>query len=89
MVEIMKKCIDIKDGTSKSQLLKAIKNYEKMNNTTVLKISIFKDHHYHLVDYNGINVTRWDGLIDDFINNVTERLDGKYITSTMRLLEII
>ena len=65
----MEKYIVIKDGTSKSQLIKAIENFEKMYNTTVLKIYVHEDHNYRLVDFNGITVTKWGGIIDDFINN--------------------
>ena len=84
----MEKSIKIQDGTSKSQLIKAIRNYEKMHNTTVLKIFVFKDHHYQLVDFNGITITIWEGFIDDFINSITTRLEGKYYTSTMTLVDI-
>ena len=79
MVEIMEKYIVIKDGTSKSQLIKAIENYEKMINTTVLKIYVHEDHNYRLVDFNGITVAKWGGVIDDFINNAT---------STMKIIDI-
>ena len=68
--ENMKKQIIIKDGTSKSQLTKAIKNFEACANTTVLKIYINEDHMYTLVEFNGISVTKWCGIVDEFITEV-------------------
>lgn len=67
----MEKYIVIKDGTSKSQLMKAIENYESIYRSTVLKIYVHENHNYSLVDFDGISITKWGGVIDDFINNVT------------------
>ena len=64
----MKKHIIIKDGTIKSQLNKAIKNFEACSNTTVLKFYIHEDHVYTLVDFDGIAVTKWRGIVDEFID---------------------
>lgn len=66
----MKKSITIKDGTSKAQLTKAIKNFESCANTTVLKFYIHEDHVYTLVDFDGITVTKWRGIVDEFIDGV-------------------
>lgn len=68
--ENMKKQIIIKDGTSKSQLNKAIKNYENCVRTTVLKFYVHEDHTYILIDFDGIIVSKWHGNVDDFINEV-------------------
>ena len=84
----MEKYIVIKDDTSKERLMKAIENYEKENRTTVLKIYVHENHYYHLVDFNGISVAKWGGDIGDFINNASERLDGKYVTSTMEIVDV-
>ena len=59
-----------------------------MQNTTVLKIYVHEDHNYRLVDFNGITVAKWGGVIDDFINNVTEQLAGKHVKSTMEIVDI-
>ena len=66
----MKKQIIIKDGTSKSQLTKAIKNFETCANATVLKFYIHEDHGYTLVEFDGISVTKWSGIVDEFIDGV-------------------
>lgn len=72
----MKKQIIIKDGTSKSQLTKAIKNFEACANATVLKFYIHEDHVYTLVEFDGISVTKWRGIVDEFINGVdTSKMD--------------
>ena len=62
--------IIIEDGTSKAQLTKAIKNFENRTNTTVLKIFVSENHIYRMVEFDGISITKWGGLIDDFINEV-------------------
>ena len=85
----MEKYIVIKDDTNKEMLIKAIENYEKIHGTTVLKIYVHEDHNYRLVDFNGISVTKWGGVIGDFINDTTEILDGKYVISTMEVIDIL
>ena len=69
--------ISIEDGTSKSQLIKAIRDYATKSRCTVLRITVFEDHTYTLLEFDGIVVTRWYGNIDNFI-----RCDF----STMRIL---
>ena len=66
----MEKRIVIKDGTSKAQLTKAIKNFEACTDTTVLKIFICENHMYNLIEFDGISVAKWGGFIDDFMNEV-------------------
>ena len=73
----MKVSITIEDGTSKSQLIKAIRDYATKSRCTVLRITVFEDHTYTLLEFDGIVVTRWYGNIDNFI-----RCDF----STMRIL---
>ena len=69
--------IIIKDGTSKSRLIKAIRDYATKYRCTVLRMYVFGDHTYTLVEFDGIVVTMWYGNIDNFI-----RCDF----STMRIL---
>ena len=76
----MKVSIIIEDGTSKSQLIKAIRDYATKTECTVLRMDVFEDHTYALVEFDGIVVTMWYGNIDNFI-----RCDfsGMRILSTM------
>lgn len=76
----METLIIIKDGTSKTQLCKAIKNYEKHLKTTVLKFFVDSEHNYILVDFNGIIISKWFGNVDEFINEVN--------VDKMRLLDL-
>ena len=74
----MKVSISIEDGTSKSQLIKAIRDYATKSRCTVLRMNVFEDHTYTLLEFDGIVVTRLYGKnIDNFI-----RCDF----STMRIL---
>lgn len=66
----MEKRIIIEDGTSKAQLTEAIKNFETRTNTTVIKMFVSENHIYRMVEFNGICITKWGGLVDDFINEV-------------------
>ena len=66
----MKKNITIKDGTSKSQLMKAIKNYETELHTTVLIVFVATTHILLLTEFDGIDVGKWKCNVDDFINGV-------------------
>ena len=65
----MKKSITINDGTSKAQLFKAINEFEDTINTTVLSVLVHTNHSYTLVEFDGICVTKWEGNIDEFIND--------------------
>lgn len=65
----MKKSITINDGTSKAQLFKAINEFEDSINTTVLSVLVHTNHSYTLVEFDGIRVTKWEGNIDEFIND--------------------
>lgn len=66
----MKKIIIIRDGTSESQLNKAIRIYEKMLDTTVLKMFVHENHIYSLVEFCGNDIEIWSGNVDDFIKEV-------------------
>lgn len=77
----MKKSITIKDGTSKSQLLKAIQEYEDTVHTTVLSVVVHTGHMYTLIEFDGISVGKWIGDVDDFIN------EGK--TALMTLVQVM
>lgn len=50
--------ISIKDGTSYAQLYKAIKVFEEMVNTKVLKVFVSK-YGMSLVEFDGITVGKW------------------------------
>ena len=63
----MKVSISIEDGTSKTQLIKAIRDYATKTECTVLRVNVFEDHTYILVEFDGIVVTMWYGNIDNFI----------------------
>ena len=63
----MQVSISIEDGTSKSQLIKAIRDYATKSECSVLRMYVFEDHTYTLVEFNGIVVTMWYGNIDSFI----------------------
>lgn len=69
----MNKAIIIKDGTSKSQLMKSIKDFEKEYNVTVLKMSVEENHHYKLATFDGSIFTLWCGEVDIFLNNIDFR----------------
>ena len=76
----MKVSITIEDGTSRAQLVKAIREFESHSECSVLRMNVFEDHTYTLVEFDGIVVTMWYGNIDNFI-----RCDfsGMRIVSTM------
>ena len=76
----MKVSISIEDGTSKSQLIKAIRDYATKTECTVLRMNVFEDHTFALVEFDGIVVTMWYGNIDDFIH---------CDFSTMRIISIM
>lgn len=63
----MKVSISIEDGTSKAQLVKAIREFESHSDCSVLRMYVFDDHTYTVVEFNGIVVTMWYGNIDNFI----------------------
>ena len=69
----MNKSIIIKDGTSKAQLMKAIKDFEKEYNVTVLKMVVEENHHYKLAEFDGSIFTLWSGEVDIFLNNIDFR----------------
>ena len=64
----MIKSIEINDGTSKAQLIKAIENFEREYHVTVLKVEVNRKHEYRLVEFDGKIVSEWGGIVDDFIN---------------------
>lgn len=66
----MEKNISIKDGTSKSQLMKAIKNHENTLNITILVAFVSTEHILRITEFDGICVTKWSCNVDDFINRV-------------------
>ena len=66
----MEKSIVIKDGTSKAQLIKAIRNFETALGTTVLIMHVHDNHYYTLIEFDGISVSKWIGIIDEFIEGV-------------------
>ena len=66
----MEKSIIVKDGTSKSQLNKAIRIYEKMLDTNVLKMFVNEKHTYSLVECSGNDIKIWQGNVEDFIKEV-------------------
>lgn len=68
-----KKYIIIEDGTSKSQLMKAIKDFEDEYKVTVLKFAVAKNHMYRLVAFDSVNVSLWRGDIDIFLNDIDNR----------------
>ena len=63
----MEKNITILDGTSKAQLVKSIKMFESYAECDTLKVTVFEDHTYTLLEFDGIVVTMWYGNIDSFI----------------------
>lgn len=63
----MKVTISIEDGTSKAQLVKAIREFASHSNCSVLRMNVFEDHTYTLIEFDGIVVTMWHGNIDNFI----------------------
>ena len=67
------KYIIIEDGTSKSQLMKAIKDFEDEYKVTVLKFVVAKNHVYRLVVFDSVNVSLWRGDIDIFLNDIDHR----------------
>lgn len=73
--------IIIKDGTSESQLLKAIHEYEALAETSVLSVEVYPNHLYTLVEFDGYSVGKWIGNVDEFIN------DGKI--SQMSIIEVM
>lgn len=66
----MEKKISIYDGTSKSQLMKAIKNHENTLNITILVAFVSTEHILIITEFDGICVTKWRCNVDDFINGV-------------------
>ena len=64
----MEKNITILDGTSKAQLVKSIKMFESYVECDTLKVTVFGDHTFTLVEFDGILVTVWHGNIDSFIS---------------------
>ena len=64
----MKVTISIEDGTSKAQLVKAIREFVSHLDCSVLRMEVFEDHTYTLVEFDGIVVTMWYGNIDNFIS---------------------
>ena len=63
----MKVSITIEDETSRAQLVKAIREFESYSECSVLRMNVFEDHTYILVEFDGIVVTMWYGNIDKFI----------------------
>ena len=75
----MKASITIEDGTSRAQVVKAIREFESHSECYVLRINVFEDHTYTLVEFDGIVVTTWYGNIDKLINS---DFSGMRIVST-------
>ena len=62
------KNITILDGTSKAEILKSIKIFETYVKCDILKVTVFGDHAFTVLEYDGIVVTMWYGQnIDNFI----------------------
>ena len=63
----MKMRIINKAGVDLSLLIRSLKHHEDNSKCVVLKVHIFEDRSFILVDYNGIVITKWKGNIDEFI----------------------
>ena len=64
----MRKNIIIKDKTDIKQLLQKINEYENTVKVTVLIMRIDKFHNFTLIEFDDCIVTKWNGIIDDFMN---------------------
>ena len=61
--------VRVKDGTSKAQIIKALKELEETRKVNVLKFFVAENHHFIMVDFDGIAVTKWHGDVKEFIKN--------------------
>ena len=74
--------ITIKDGTSKAQIVKAIRIFENVHKSNVISLYVATNHRFVLIDYDGISVSKWYGKIDEFI---AEDTDYQKMELAMRL----
>lgn len=59
--------LTILDGTSRAQVIKAIRTYEETNNVNVITFFVASNHRLIMIEFDGIVVTMWRGNIDNFI----------------------
>lgn len=67
--------IAIMDGTSKSQLIAAIANYEEEMKETVLKAFISRNHILVMDTYDGSGIAQW--IISDVQKFLTDKTFNK------------
>ena len=59
-----------KAGVDLSLLIRNLRHYEEYTHSVVLRVRIFEDRTFTLVDYDGNVITKWKGHIDEFINGM-------------------
>ena len=71
----MKKSIEmnltILDGSSRAQIIKAIRKFEDASNAVVLSFFVASNHHFIMVEFDGRVVSEWVGKIDEFLEDNT------------------
>ena len=72
--------VRVKDGTSKAQIIKALKELEESR-----KVNVAENHHFIMVDFDGIAVTKWHGDVNEFIKTPATRTLLSLIFFNIRL----
>lgn len=59
--------LTILDGTSRAQVIKAIRTYEETNNVNVITFFVASNHRLIMIEYDGIGVAKRYGNIEEFL----------------------